>query len=61
MAAEEILRCYAKSEIRDAEGVEGEEVWEGVSPPIGVAPPHPTRGSGERRELPQPGPGQIPA
>ena len=34
-----------------AEGAERAEVWGGVSPP------QPTRGSGERRELPQRGPG----
>ena len=34
---------------RDAEGVEKEETWEGVSPQ------HPTKGLGERRSLPQQG------
>jgi len=37
---------------RDAEGIEGEEYWGGGSPP------HLTRGLGERRELPQLGPGR---
>ena len=35
---------------RDAEDVEREETWGGVSPH------HPRRGLGERRKLPQPGP-----
>ena len=39
----------------DAEGVEREETWGEVSPH------HPTRGSGERRKLPQRGPGRSPA
>ena len=39
---------------RDAVGVERAGNGEGVSPP------YPTRGSGERRELPQRGPGQSP-
>ena len=36
------------------EGVERGGVWGGVSPP------QPTRGSGERRKLPQRGPGRSP-
>jgi len=40
---------------RDAEGVEGERMGRGY------APPQPTRGLGERRELPQRGPGRSPS
>ena len=43
-----------RREDRGAEGAEGGRVWEGVSPP------QPTRGSGERRELPQRDPGRSP-
>ena len=39
---------------RDAEGIDREENGEGVSPP------QPTKGSRERRKLPQRGPGRSP-
>jgi len=47
-------RLRTRRQERDAVGVE--EVGNGE----GDTPPHPTRGSGERRELPQQGPGQSP-
>ena len=43
-----------RPEGQGTEGAELGEVWEGVSPP------QPTREYGERRELPQGGPGQSP-
>jgi len=45
---------HGRKGVRDAEGVEGLRNGEGVSPP------QPTRRFGERRELPQLGPGLSP-
>jgi len=44
-------------------GLEEEEYGAGCPLPEGcpVSPPHPTRRSGERRELPHRGPGRAPA